>query len=159
MAAKALGDKFTAVFVDHGFMREGEPEAIRETFEKFPINFVMANVQERFMEKLKGVADPEKKRKVIGEEFIRVFEEIAKKSNAEYLLQGTIYPDRIESGIRKNSDVIKSHHNVAGLPTNIKFKKIVSPSATSTKMRSAKSPKCSAYPKNWLIVSLFQGQA
>ena len=109
------------------FMREGEPEAIRETFEKFPINFVVANAQDRFMQKLKGVADPEKKRKVIGEEFIRVFEEIAEKSGAQYLLQGTIYPDRIESGIRKNSDVIKSHHNVAGLPTNINFKKIVEP--------------------------------
>ena len=127
LAAKALGDRLTAVFVDHGFMREGEPEAIRETFGKFPINFVMANAQDRFMQKLKGVTDPEKKRKVIGEEFIRVFEEIAEKSGAQYLLQGTIYPDRIESGIRKNSDVIKSHHNVAGLPTNIKFKKIVEP--------------------------------
>jgi GMP synthase (glutamine-hydrolysing) len=127
LAAKALGDKLTAVFVDHGFMREGEPEAIRQTFEKYPINFIMANAQERFMQKLKGVVDPEKKRKVIGEEFIRVFEEIADKSGAQFLIQGTIYPDRIESGIRKNSDVIKSHHNVAGLPKNIKFKKIVEP--------------------------------
>jgi GMP synthase (glutamine-hydrolysing) len=127
LAAQALGDKLTAVFVDHGFMREGEPEAIKATFEKFSINFVVANEQHRFMEKLRGVSDPEKKRKVIGEEFIRVFEEIAKKSGAQYLLQGTIYPDRIESGIRKNSDVIKSHHNVAGLPTNIAFKKIVEP--------------------------------
>ena len=127
LAAEALGDKLTAVFVDHGFMREGEPEAIRETFSKGNINFVTANAQERFMEKLKGVSDPERKRKVIGEEFIRVFEEIAEKSDAEYLLQGTIYPDRIESGFRKNSDVIKSHHNVAGLPSKIKFKKIVEP--------------------------------
>jgi GMP synthase (glutamine-hydrolysing) len=87
----------------------------------------MANAQERFMQKLQGVVDPEKKRKVIGEEFIRVFEEIADKSGAQFLIQGTIYPDRIESGIRKNSDVIKSHHNVAGLPKNIKFKKIVEP--------------------------------
>jgi GMP synthase (glutamine-hydrolysing) len=127
LAAKALGDQLTAVFVDHGFMREGEPEAIHETFSKLPIHFVMANAQDRFMQKLVGVSDPEKKRKVIGEEFIRVFEEIAEKTGAQYLLQGTIYPDRIESGIRKNSDVIKSHHNVAGLPTNIKFKKIVEP--------------------------------
>jgi GMP synthase (glutamine-hydrolysing) len=127
LAAKALGDKLTAVFVDHGFMREGEPEAIRETFQKYPINFIVANAQERFMQKLVGIVEPEKKRKVIGEEFIRVFEEIADKSGAQYLLQGTIYPDRIESGIRKNSDVIKSHHNVAGLPKNIKFKKIVEP--------------------------------
>ena len=127
LAAQAIGDKLTAVFVDHGLMREGEPEAIREIFEKFKINFIVANAQARFMKKLKDVIDPEKKRKIIGEEFIRVFEEIAEKSGAEYLLQGTIYPDRIESGFRKNSDVIKSHHNVAGLPSNIKFKKIVEP--------------------------------
>ncbi len=127
LAAQALGNKLTAVFVDHGFMREGEPEAIQQTFSKFDINFVMANAQQRFMEKMKGVSEPERKRKVIGEEFIRVFEEIAEESGAQYLLQGTIYPDRIESGFRKNSDVIKSHHNVAGLPTNIKFKKIVEP--------------------------------
>jgi GMP synthase (glutamine-hydrolysing) len=127
LAAKALGDKLTAVFVDHGFMREGEPEAIREAFQKYPINFIVANAQERFMQKLKGVVDPEAKRKVIGEEFIRVFEEIANESGAEYLIQGTIYPDRIESGFRKNSDKIKTHHNVAGLPEKIKFKKILEP--------------------------------
>jgi GMP synthase (glutamine-hydrolysing) len=127
LAAQALGDKLTAVFVDHGFMREGEPEEIREAFQKLPINFVVVNAQERFMEKLKGVVDPERKRKAIGEEFIRVFEEEADKSGAQYLLQGTIYPDRIESGFRKNSEVIKSHHNVAGLPSNMKFKKIVEP--------------------------------
>jgi len=127
LAAKALGDKLTAVFVDHGFMREGEPEAIREAFQKFPINFIIANAQERFMQKLKGVVDPEMKRKVIGEEFIRVFEEIANESGAEYLIQGTIYPDRIESGFRKNSNKIKTHHNVAGLPEKMKFKKILEP--------------------------------
>ena len=127
LAAKALGDKLTAVFVDHGFMREGEPEAIREAFQKYPINFIVANAQERFMKKLIGVADPETKRKIIGEEFIRVFEEIANESGAEYLIQGTIYPDRIESGFRKNSNKIKSHHNVAGLPEKIKFKKILEP--------------------------------
>ena len=127
LAAQALGDKLTAVFVDHGFMREGEPEAIKNTFQKFKINFVMANAQKRFMEKLKGVTDPEKKRRVIGEEFIRVFEETAEETGAEYLIQGTIYPDRIESGFRKNSEKIKTHHNVAGLPAKIKFKKIVEP--------------------------------
>ncbi|NLE05936.1 MAG: glutamine-hydrolyzing GMP synthase [Crenarchaeota archaeon] len=127
LAARAIGDRLTAVFVDHGLMREGEPEAIEATFKQFKINFITANVQTRFMEKLKGVIEPEKKRKIIGEEFIRVFEEIAEKSNAEYLIQGTIYPDRIESGFRKNSDIIKSHHNVAGLPANIKFKKIIEP--------------------------------
>jgi GMP synthase (glutamine-hydrolysing) len=127
LAAQALGEKLTAVFVDHGFMREGEPEQIRETFQKYPIKFMVANVQDRFMVKLKGVVEPETKRKVIGEEFIRVFEEIANESGAEYLIQGTIYPDRIESGFRKNSDKIKSHHNVAGLPEKIKFKKILEP--------------------------------
>jgi GMP synthase (glutamine-hydrolysing) len=108
-------------------MREGEPEQIRETFQKYPIKFIVANVQDRFMAKLKGVVEPETKRKVIGEEFIRVFEEIANESGAEYLIQGTIYPDRIESGFRKGSDKIKSHHNVAGLPEKIKFKKILEP--------------------------------
>jgi GMP synthase (glutamine-hydrolysing) len=127
LAAQALNDRLTAVFVDHGFMREGEPEAIRNAFQKFKINLVMANAQERFMEKLRGVTDPEKKRKIIGEEFIRVFEEIAEKAGAEYLIQGTIYPDRIESGFRKHSDKIKTHHNVAGLPAKIKFKRIFEP--------------------------------
>ena len=127
IAAQALGDKLTAVFVDHGLMRDGEPEQIRETFRKYPINFIVANAQERFLQKLKGVTEPEAKRKVIGEEFIRVFEEIAHESGAEYLIQGTIYPDRIESGFRKGSDKIKSHHNVAGLPEKIRFKKILEP--------------------------------
>jgi GMP synthase (glutamine-hydrolysing) len=127
LSAKALKDRLTAVFVDHGFMREGEPEAIRDAFREFKINFVVADAQERFMEKLKGVVDPEKKRRIIGEEFIRVFEEKAEKTGAEYLIQGTIYPDRIESGFRKHSEKIKTHHNVAGLPAKIKFKKIVEP--------------------------------
>ena len=127
IAAQVLNDKLTAVFVDHGFMREGEPEAIRSAFEKFKINLVVANAQKRFIEKLRSVTDPEKKRKIIGEEFIRVFEEIAESAGAEYLIQGTIYPDRIESGFRKHSDKIKTHHNVAGLPANIKFKKILEP--------------------------------
>jgi GMP synthase (glutamine-hydrolysing) len=127
LAAQALNDRLTAVFVDHGFMREGEPEEIRSAFQKFKINFVIANAQDRFMEKLKNVADPEKKRRIIGEEFIRVFEEKAAKTGAEYLIQGTIYPDRIESGFRKHSEKIKTHHNVAGLPAEIKFKKILEP--------------------------------
>lgn len=127
LAAKAVGDKLTAVFVDHGFMREGEPEFVKEIFGKFKINLLIVDAQERFLARLKGVIDPEKKRKIIGEEFIRVFEEIAEKTGADYLIQGTIYPDRIESGFRKFSDKIKTHHNVAGLPTKMKFKKIVEP--------------------------------
>ena len=127
IAARAINARLTAVFVDHGFMREDEPEEVRNAFKNFKINFVTANAQERFMKKLEGVTDPEKKRKIIGEEFVRVFEEIAEKSGAEYLIQGTIYPDRIESGFRRNSDKIKTHHNVAGLPSKIKFKKILEP--------------------------------
>ncbi|MBS7647935.1 MAG: glutamine-hydrolyzing GMP synthase [Candidatus Bathyarchaeia archaeon] len=127
IAAKALGDRLTAVFVDHGFMRENEPEFVKNTFQDFKINLVIVNAKERFLKKLKGVVDPEAKRKIIGEEFIRVFEEQAEKTGAEYLIQGTIYPDRIESGFRKFSDKIKTHHNVAGLPTRLKFKKIVEP--------------------------------
>jgi GMP synthase (glutamine-hydrolysing) len=127
LAAKALKERLTAVFVDHGFMREGEPEEIRKAFQKHNINFVTANAQERFMQRLRGIADPEKKRRIIGEEFVRVFEEIAEEAGTEYLIQGTIYPDRIESGFRKHSEKIKTHHNVAGLPSKIKFKKIVEP--------------------------------
>jgi GMP synthase (glutamine-hydrolysing) len=157
LAAQALGDRLTAVFVDHGFMREGEPEAICETFQKMPINFVMATAQERFMKKIRGIVDPELKRKAIGEEFIRVFEEEAEKSGAQFLLQGTIYPDRIESGIRKNSDVIKSHHNVAGLPKNIKFKKIVEPLRDLYKDEVRKVAKMLGLPKELVNRQPFPG--
>ena len=127
LAMKAIGERLTAVFVDHGFMREGEPEFIREVFGKMGMNLIVVEARERFYNKLRGITDPELKRKIIGEEFIRVFEEVAERVNAEYLIQGTIYPDRIESGFRRFSDKIKSHHNVAGLPLNIKFKGIVEP--------------------------------
>jgi GMP synthase (glutamine-hydrolysing) len=127
LAAKALEKNLTAVFVDHGFMREGEPEFVRRTFGKQRINFVSVNAKEQFLQKLKNVSEPEEKRKIIGREFIRVFETEAKKIGAEYLIQGTIYPDRIESGFRKFSDKIKTHHNVAGLPTRMEFKGVVEP--------------------------------
>ncbi|MEM3896635.1 MAG: glutamine-hydrolyzing GMP synthase [Archaeoglobaceae archaeon] len=127
IAAKAIGNRLTAVFVDHGFMRENEPEFVKNTFQQFKMNLVVVDARERFLKRLRGVVDPEMKRKIIGEEFVRVFEEEAEKAGAEYLIQGTIYPDRIESGIRKFSDKIKSHHNVAGIPARIKFKKIVEP--------------------------------
>jgi GMP synthase (glutamine-hydrolysing) len=127
LAAKALGKNLTAVLVDHGFMREGEPEEVKSTFEKFGINFILVEARERFLQRLKGVTDPEKKRRIIGEEFIRVFEEVAREVGAEYLIQGTIYPDRIESGFRRFSDKIKTHHNVAGLPTKMEFKAVVEP--------------------------------
>ncbi|MEM0494506.1 MAG: glutamine-hydrolyzing GMP synthase [Thermofilum sp.] len=127
LAARALGDKLTAVFVDTGFMREGEPEEVKKLFEAMGVKLVVVNAQDRFFKRLEGVVDPEEKRKIIGEEFIRVFEEVAREVGAECLIQGTIYPDRIESGFRKLSDRIKTHHNVAGLPERIKFKKIVEP--------------------------------
>jgi len=127
LAAKALGKNLTAVFVDQGFMREGEPQFVEQAFSKLGINFVSVNAQELFMQKLKGVVDPEEKRRIIGREFVRVFEVQAKKVSAEYLIQGTIYPDRIESGFRKFSDKIKTHHNVAGLPTEMEFKGVVEP--------------------------------
>jgi len=127
IAAKALGEKLTAVFVDHGFMREGEPEFVKETFENLGVKVIVVDARERFFRKMKGIVDPEEKRKIIGREFIRVFEEVARRIGAEHLIQGTIYPDRIESGFRKHSDKIKSHHNVAGLPTKIEFKSILEP--------------------------------
>jgi len=127
LASRAIGRRLVAVFVDHGFMREGEPEFIARTFCKFPMKLVCVNARERFLARLHGVSDPEAKRRIIGEEFIRVFEEEAVREGAEHLMQGTIYPDRIESGTGKHSDKIKSHHNVAGLPRDIKFKSIVEP--------------------------------
>ncbi len=157
LAAKALGEKLTAVYVDHGFMREGETQAIRESFQKYPIKLIVANAQERFMNKLRGVTEPETKRKIMGEEFIRVFEEIANESGAQYLIQGTIYPDRIESGFRKNSDKIKSHHNVAGLPDKIKFKKILEPLCDLYKDEVRKVAKMLELPKEIVNRQPFPG--
>ena len=127
LAAKAIGDRLVAVHVDHGLMRMNESDAVEKTFNKMGVDLVVARVQERFLEKLKGVLDPEEKRKIIGEEFIRVFEAEAMRTGAEYLIQGTIYPDRIESGFRSGSDTIKTHHHVGGIPSDIKFKGIIEP--------------------------------
>jgi GMP synthase (glutamine-hydrolysing) len=157
LAAKALDKRLTAVFVDHGFMRENEPEFVKNVFEKIKINLVIANAQQRFMEKLKGVIDPEKKRKIIGEEFIRVFEEVAAKTGADYLIQGTIYPDRIESGFRRFSEKIKTHHNVAGLPTKIKFKKIVEPLRDLYKDEVRKVAKMLRLPREIIFRQPFPG--
>jgi len=157
LAAKALNERLTAVFVDHGFMREEEPEQIRLTFQNLKINFVTANAQARFMNRLRGVTDPEKKRKIIGEEFVRVFEEIAEETGAEYLIQGTIYPDRIESGFRKHSEKIKTHHNVAGLPTKIKFKKVVEPIRDLYKDEVRKLAKMLGLPKEIIARQPFPG--
>ena len=127
LAAQAVGKRLTAVFVDHGFMRENEPEFVKDAFQRLDMHFITVTARQRFLKKLQGVTEPEQKRKIIGEEFVRVFEEEARKVGAQYLLQGTIYPDRIESGIRKFSDKIKTHHNVAGLPTEMAFRAVVEP--------------------------------
>lgn len=125
---KAIGDQLTCVFVDHGLLRKDEGDFVEATFRgQFGIHLIRANAQERFLKKLAGVSDPEQKRKIIGEEFIRVFEEEAKKlGSMDVLAQGTIYPDVIESG-KGDSAVIKSHHNVGGLPDVISFQEIVEP--------------------------------
>jgi len=127
LAAKALGDRLTAVHVDHGLMRMDESDAVEKAFSGMGVDLVVARVQGRFLDKLRDIADPEEKRKIIGEEFIRVFEAEARRTGAEYLIQGTIYPDRIESGFRSHSDKIKTHHNVGGLPLDIEFEAIVEP--------------------------------
>lgn len=127
IASKAIGKNLNAILVDHGFMREGEPEAVKSIFSKFEMNLIVLDEKERFLKKLKKITDPEEKRKIIGEEFIRSFERAAEELKADYLIQGTIYPDRIESGFRKHSDKIKTHHNVGGLPDVIGFKEIVEP--------------------------------
>jgi GMP synthase (glutamine-hydrolysing) len=124
---RAIGDELTCVFVDHGLLRKGEAEQVVETFQKhFRINLVHVDASQRFLEKLRGVDEPEEKRKIVGEEFIRVFEEEAKKVKAKYLVQGTLYPDVIESGTREAAR-IKTHHNVGGLPTQMEFEKVVEP--------------------------------
>jgi len=125
---KACGKNLSCIFVDHGLMRLDEGDQIEEIFTKeFDINFIRANVQDRFLGKLKGVVDPEEKRKIVGEEFIRVFEEEGKKLGAiNFLVQGTIYPDVIESG-KEGAALIKSHHNVGGLPDVIDFEEILEP--------------------------------
>ena len=126
LVSKAIGTRLTAVFVDHGLLQEGEVEYVKTYFEdKLDLRIIFA--KERFFSKLKGVLDPEKKRKIIGEEFIRIFEEEARKIGADTLIQGTIYPDRIESGLTQNADVIKSHHNVGALPETMEFSTVVEP--------------------------------
>ncbi len=131
LLSKAVGDQLTCVFVDHGLLRKDEGDEVEQVFGPsgpYSLNFVRVNAQERFYARLKGVEDPEQKRKIIGEEFIRVFEEEAKKIGAvDFLVQGTIYPDVVESGLGGESAVIKSHHNVGGLPDHVDFKEIIEP--------------------------------
>jgi len=131
MLAKAIGKQLTCVFVDHGLLRKDEGDEVEAVFGsegQYDLNFIRVNAQERYYSKLAGVTEPEQKRKIIGEEFIRVFEEEAKKIGAvDFLVQGTIYPDVVESGLGGESAVIKSHHNVGGLPDYVDFKEIIEP--------------------------------
>ena len=131
LLSKAVGEQLTCVFVDHGLLRKNEGDEVEAIFGpegNYELNFVRVNAHERFYEKLASVSEPEKKRKIIGEEFIRVFEEEAKKIGAvDFLVQGTIYPDVVESGLGGESAVIKSHHNVGGLPDCVDFKEIIEP--------------------------------
>jgi len=129
LLSKAIPGQLTCVFVDHGLMRLGEGDAVEEIFAGFDLDFIRVNAVDRFLDKLRGATDPESKRKIIGTEFIRVFEEEAKKlGRVPFLAQGTIYPDIIESGTAQNAK-IKSHHNVGGLPENLDFEKLVEPLA------------------------------
>ena len=133
MLAKAIGKQLTCVFVDHGLLRKNEKEEVCSVFgpgnaNGFDINFICVDARDRYFSKLAGVTEPERKRKIIGEEFIRVFEEQAKQiGKVDFLAQGTIYPDVVESGLGGESTVIKSHHNVGGLPDYVDFKEIVEP--------------------------------
>ncbi len=131
LLSRAIGKQLTCVFVDHGLLRKNEGDEVEAVFGPdgdFDLNFIRVNAQERYYNKLAGVTEPEQKRKIIGEEFIRVFEEEAKKIGAvDFLAQGTIYPDVVESGLGGESAVIKSHHNVGGLPDYVDFKEIIEP--------------------------------
>ena len=138
LLSKAIGKQLTCVFVDHGLLRKNEAEEVSEVFGpngNYDLNFIKVDAKKRYYDKLRGIIEPEAKRKVIGEEFIRVFEEEAKKIGAvDYLVQGTIYPDVIESGLGKSA-VIKSHHNVGGLPDHVDFKEIIEPLRMLLRMR------------------------
>lgn len=130
LLSEAIGRQLTCVFVDHGLLRKNESDEVEKVFGangSYELNFIRVHAQQHFLEKLKGVTEPEKKRKIIGEEFIRIFEEKAQEMDAmDFLVQGTIYPDVIESGLNKSA-VIKSHHNVGGLPHVVNFKEIIEP--------------------------------
>ncbi len=127
LMGKAIGNNLIVVYVDTGLMREGETEQVKDTFGKIGVDLRIINAKERFVNALKDITDPEQKRKIIGKLFVNVFEEQAVSINADYLVQGTIYPDRVESGKTGKSALIKTHHNVGGLPDDIKFKGVIEP--------------------------------
>lgn len=127
LLSKAIGDRLICIFVDTGLMRKNEGDQVEAAFKDRDMTFVRVNAETKFLFKLVGISDPEQKRKIIGEEFIRIFESEAEKfGDAEYLAQGTIYPDIIESGTA-GAKMVKSHHNVGGLPEKINFKGLVEP--------------------------------
>ncbi len=158
LVSKAAGKNLTCIFLDHGLLRKNEGDEVEKIFkEQFDINLVRVNCKARFLSKLSGVVDPEKKRKIIGEEFIRVFEEEAKKIGAvDFLVQGTIYPDVIESGLGKSS-TIKSHHNVGGLPEHVDFKEIVEPLRNLFKDEVRKTGLELGIPENLVFRQPFPG--
>ena len=155
---KAIGKNLTCIFVDHGLLRKNEGDEVEKIFkEQYDINLIRVNAKDRFLAKLAGVTDPERKRKIIGEEFIRVFEEESKKlGTVDFLVQGTIYPDVIESGLGKSS-VIKSHHNVGGLPDYVDFKEIVEPLRNLFKDEVRKTGLELGIPENLVFRQPFPG--
>ena len=161
MLSKAVGENLTCVFVDHGLLRKNEGDEVEAVFGpngNYKLNFIRVNAADRFYSKLAGVSEPEKKRKIIGEEFIRVFEEEAKKiGKVDFLVQGTIYPDVVESGLGGESVVIKSHHNVGGLPDYVDFKEIIEPLRDLFKDEVRKAGLELGIPKNLVFRQPFPG--
>ncbi len=161
LLSKAVGKQLTCVFVDHGLLRKDEGDEVEAVFGPdgpYDLNFIRVNAQERYYSKLAGVEEPEQKRKIIGEEFIRVFEEEAKKIGAvDFLVQGTIYPDVVESGLGGESAVIKSHHNVGGLPDHVDFKEIIEPLRNLFKDEVRKAGLELGIPKNLVFRQPFPG--
>lgn len=161
LLSKAIGSQLTCVFVDHGLLRKNEGDEVEAVFGPegpYQLNFVRVNARQRFYEKLAGVTEPEKKRKIIGEEFIRVFEEEAKKIGAvDFLVQGTIYPDVVESGLGGESAVIKSHHNVGGLPDCVDFREIIEPLRNLFKDEVRKAGLELGIPENLVFRQPFPG--
>ena len=162
MLARAVGSQLTCVFVDHGLLRKNEGDEVEEVFGAhgpYQLNFIRVNAQERFYKRLAGVTEPEQKRKIIGEEFIRVFEEEAKKIGAvDYLVQGTIYPDVVESGLGGESAVIKSHHNMGACRTAWISKRSLSLCAVCSRMKSGRQDWSWGFRSIWCTDSHFRGQ-
>ena len=161
LLSRAIGKQLTCVFVDHGLLRKNEGDEVEAVFGEngqFDLNFIRVNAQQRYYDRLAGVTEPEQKRKIIGEEFIRVFEEEAKKIGAvDFLAQGTIYPDVVESGFGGESVVIKSHHNVGGLPDYVDFKEIIEPLRNLFKDEVRKAGLELGIPENLVFRQPFPG--